>query len=123
MYLDDDKRLSIPGSGLGTYAYNTLKYQADFFSIRNNREIYPHGFAVQSHNEYLQLWSELGIIGLLLFLWIILAYYRNVFINIGKIDEKQQAITIGLAGGVTAVLVDAIFGFPLQLATSISLFW
>lgn len=117
------KDYPILGSGLGTYAYHTLKYQADFFSIRNNREIYPHGFAAQSHNEYLQLWSELGIIGLLLFLWIILAYYRNVFINIGKIDKKQQAITIGLTGGVTAVLVDAIFGFPLQLATSISLFW
>ncbi len=113
----------ILGSGLGTYAYHTLKYQADFFAIGNNRDIYPHGNAVQAHNEYLQLWSELGIIGLLLFLWIIFAYYKNIFINIGKIDEKQQAITIGLTGGVTAVLVDAIFGFPLQLATSISLFW
>jgi len=40
-----------------------------------------------------------------------------------KMDEKEKSITIGLAGGVTAVLVDAIFGFPLQLAASISLFW
>lgn len=111
------------GSGLGTYAYHTLKYQAEFFAIGNNRDIYPHGKALQAHNEYMQLWSELGIIGLLLFLWIIFAYYKNIFINIGKIDEKQQAITIGLTGGVTAVLVDAIFGFPLQLAASISLFW
>ena len=113
----------ILGSGLGTYAYHTLKYQADFFAIGNNRDIYPHGKAVQAHNEYLQLWSELGIIGLLFFLWIILAYYKNIFINIGKIGEKQRAITIGLAGGITTVLIDAIFGFPLQLAASISLFW
>ncbi len=113
----------ILGSGLGTYAYHTLKYQAEFFAIGNNRDIYPHGKAVQAHNEYLQLWSELGIVGLLLFLWIIIAYYRNVFINIRKINEKQQAIIIALTGGVTAVLIDAIFGFPLQLATSISLFW
>ena len=111
------------GSGLGTYAYHTLKYQTEFFDIGNNRDIYSHVKAVQAHNEYLQLWSELGIIGLLLFLWTIFAYYRNIFINIGKVDEKQQAITIGLTGGVTAVLVDAIFGFPLQLATSVSLFW
>ncbi len=111
------------GSGLGTYAYHTLKYQADFFSKGNNRDIYPHGKAVQAHNEYLQLWSELGIIGLAFFLWIIFAYYRNVFINIGKINEKQQAVVIALAGGVTVVLVDSVFGFPLQLAASISLFW
>ena len=113
----------IPGSGLGTYAYHTLKYQAEFFAIGNNRDIYPHGKAVQAHNEYLQLWSELGIIGLLLFLWIIIVYYRNVFINIKKVDKKQQAIVIALAGGITAVLIDAIFGFPLQLSTTISLFW
>jgi len=111
------------GSGLGTYAFHTLTYQAEFFSMGNNRDIYPHGMAVQAHNEYLQLWSELGIIGLALFLWIIFAYYRNVFINIRNINEKQQATVISLTGGITAVLIDAIFGFPLQLATSISLFW
>jgi len=37
--------------------------------------------------------------------------------------EKDKALTIGLTGGVTAVLVDALFGFPLQLAASLSLFW
>ncbi len=111
------------GSGIGTYAYHTLEYQADFFSKGNNRDIYPHGKAVQAHNEYLQLWSELGIIGLILFLWIIFAYYRNVFIKIRQINENQQAVVIALTGGITAVLVDAIFGFPLQLAASIALFW
>jgi O-antigen ligase len=111
------------GSGIGTYAYHSLKYQADFFAQGNNRDIYPHGFAVQAHNEYLQIWSELGIVGLLIFLWIIFAYYRNIFINLHKMEEKQKAIVIGLSGGVTAVLVDSLFGFPLQLAASISLFW
>jgi len=113
----------ILGSGIGTYGYHSLKYQADFFAQGDNREIYPHGFAVQAHNEYLQLWSELGIIGLLIFLWIIFSYYRNIFINFQKMEERKKAIVIGLAGGVTAVLVDSIFGFPLQLAASLSLFW
>jgi O-antigen ligase len=111
------------GSGIGTYGYHSLKYQADFFAEGNNRDIYPHGFAVQAHNEYLQIWSELGIIGLLIFLWVVFTYFRTIFIHLRKMDEKEKSITIGLAGGVTAVLVDAIFGFPLQLAASISLFW
>jgi len=113
----------ILGSGIGTYGYQSLKYQADFFAQEQNRDIYPHGFAVQAHNEYLQTWSELGIIGLLFFIWIIFAYYRSVLINFRKLEEKQKAIIIGLSGGVTAVLIDAIFGFPLQLAASLSLFW
>ena len=111
------------GTGIGTYGYHSLKYQAEFFAQGDNRALYPHGFAVQAHNEYLQLWSELGIIGLLILLWLIFTYYRNVIINIHKMEVKQKAIVIGLAGGVTAVLIDAVFGFPLQLAASLSLFW
>ncbi|MDD3656684.1 MAG: O-antigen ligase family protein [Atribacterota bacterium] len=113
----------ILGSGVGTYDYHTLKYQAEFFARGNNRDIYPHGKAAQAHNEYLQLWSELGIIGLLVFLWLIVSYYRNILKYLSKIKDEEKAITIGLTGGVTAVLVDALFGFPLQLAASISLFW
>jgi O-antigen ligase/Flp pilus assembly protein TadD len=111
------------GSGLGTYNYHTLKYQAEFFAKDNNRDIYPHGRAAQAHNEYLQLWSELGIIGLLVFLWIVVSYYHYILKYLQLMKNKEKAITIGLAAGVTAVLVDAIFGFPLQLAASLSLFW
>ncbi|MDX9799631.1 MAG: O-antigen ligase family protein, partial [Bacteroidales bacterium] len=113
----------ILGSGLGTYAYHTLKYQAEFFSAGNNRDIYPYGNAAQAHNEYLQLWSELGIVGLLFFVCIIFTYYRNILKNVKGMDEKEKTITIGLVGGVTAVLIDAMFGFPLQLSASMSLFW
>ncbi|NLL62109.1 MAG: tetratricopeptide repeat protein [Candidatus Atribacteria bacterium] len=111
------------GSGLGTYGYNTLKYQAQFFAQRDNREIYPHGYAVQAHNEYLQMWSEIGIIGLLLFLSILFIYCRNILINLPSISESGKSIVISLMGGIMAVLLDAIFGFPLQLAASSSLFW
>lgn len=113
----------ILGSGLGTYDYHTFKYQAEFFAIGNNRDIYPHGFAEQAHNEYLQLWSELGIMGLLLFISIFYFFYKNILRAIKKMEEKEKAITIGLTGGITAILIDAIFGFPLQLVASGSLFW
>jgi len=52
------------GLGIGTYKYNSLKYQAKFFEQGQNRSLYPHGFATKAHNEYLQLWAELGIVGL-----------------------------------------------------------
>ena len=64
----------ILGSGIGTYKYNTLKYQADFFEQGDNRSIYHYGFADKTHNEYLQLWAELGIVGLAIFLWLVIAY-------------------------------------------------
>ena len=113
----------ILGSGLGTFDYRSLKYQAEFFTLDGNRDIYPHGFAIQAHNEYLQLWSELGMIGLFCFLWILFSYYRTILIHFRKMKEKDKALTIGLTGGVTAILIDALFGFPFQLPASLSLFW
>ncbi|OFW45984.1 MAG: hypothetical protein A2163_10560, partial [Actinobacteria bacterium RBG_13_35_12] len=112
------------GSGIGTYKYNTLKYQAEFFKQGENRSLYPHGFADKAHNEYLQLWAEMGIVGLGIFVWLIISYFNCGLKILRKSkDEYKQAIIIGLMGAVGAVLVDGIFGFPLHLPATIVLFW
>jgi O-antigen ligase len=112
------------GSGIGTFRYNTLKYQAKFFEQGENRSLYPSGFADKAHNEYLQLWAELGIIGLLVFLWFLICYFNYGLKILKKIkDYYKQGIVIGLMGSVLAVLVDALFGFPLHLPATIVLFW
>ena len=41
------------GSGLGTFKYNSLNYQARFLDQGQNRKLYPSGFADKVHNEYL----------------------------------------------------------------------
>ncbi|PKP59526.1 hypothetical protein CVT91_06545 [Candidatus Atribacteria bacterium HGW-Atribacteria-1] len=121
------KDYPILGSGLGTFKYNSLNYQAKFFDHGQNRSLYPHGFADKAHNEYLQLGAEIGIIGLGIFLWLIISYFSYGLKLLRKIRDdgsgyKQGAI-IGLMGAVVAVLVDGIFGFPLHLPATIVLFW
>jgi len=112
------------GSGIGTYKYNSLRYQAKFLDQGQNRSFYPSGFADKAHNEYLQLWAELGIVGLGIFIWLIISYfnYGLRFIKKEK-DYYRQGIIIGLMGAVVAVLVDGIFGFPLHLPATVILFW
>jgi len=112
------------GSGIGTYEYNTLKYQAEFFKQEENRSLYPHGFAAKAHNEYLQLWAEMGIVGLGILIWLIISYFSCGLKILRKIKNKyKQGIIIGLMGSVTAVLVDGLFGFPLHLPATVILFW
>jgi len=112
------------GSGIGTYKYNTLRYQAKFFEQGDNRSLYPHGFADKAHNEYLQLWAELGIVGLVIFIWLMVSYFGYGLKMLRKIeDEYRQGIIIGLMGTVVAVLVDGLFGFPLHLPATVVLFW
>jgi O-antigen ligase len=98
----------ILGSGIGTFKYNDLRYQAKFFEQGDNRSIYPYGIADQAHNEYLQLWAELGTIGLAIFLWLIIAYfnYGIRYLKREK-DEQKQGIMIGLMGAVVAFLIDS----------------
>ena len=112
------------GSGIGTYKYNTLRYQAKFFEQGDNRSIYPYGVADKAHNEYIQLWAELGTIGLAIFLWLIIAYfiYGIRYLRREK-DEQKQGIMIGMMGAVVAFLVDSYFWFPLHLSANLSLLW
>ena len=112
------------GSGLGTFKYNTLRYQAKFFDRGQNRTIYPYGIADKAHNEYLQLGAELGLIGLGIFLWLIISYFNFGIKKLRCIENKyKQGIIIGLMGSVVAFLVDGLFWFPLRLPTNTAMFW
>ena len=76
------------------------------------------------HNEYLQLWAELGILGLGIFFWLIVAYFNYGIKFLKRLRDKyKQGIVIGLMGGILAVLIDAIFGFPIHLPATLVLFW
>jgi len=112
------------GSGLGTFKYNSLSYQAKFFDQGENRLLYPYGIAKESHNEYLQLGAEVGILGLGIFFWLIITYFNYGIKLLKRIQDRYtQGIIIGLMGGIMAVLVDAIFDFPLHLPATLVLFW
>ena len=112
------------GSGLGTFKYNSLSYQAKFFDQGENRSLYPYGIADKAHNEYLQLWAELGLLGLGIFLWFLFSYFNYGIELLRRLKDKyKQGIIIGLMGGIVAVLIDGIFGFPLHLPATLVLFW
>jgi O-antigen ligase/Tfp pilus assembly protein PilF len=110
------------GSGIGTFKYNSLRYQAKYFESIKNRSLV--GFADKTHNEYLQFWAELGIIGLAIFIWLMISYFNYGLKYLRKIkDSPKQGIIIGLMGSVVAVLIDGMFGFPLHLPATVILFW
>lgn len=45
-----------------------------------------------AHNSYLQIWAEMGILGIISILWFIAAIYKSAFINIkGTLQNNQTA--------------------------------
>jgi len=113
----------ILGSGIGTFKMNYLNYQAEF--LKNNPYYIQYsGKAGETHNEYLQMWAELGIIGLGIFIGIILTFY-SLIINYLKKNksEKEKIIVFGLVLGITCFLIHCLFTFPLHVPTLGSTFF
>jgi len=121
--IDMIKDRPLLGSGLGTFPLHYLDYQADF--LQNNPDYMQFlGKAAEAHNEYLQIWAEMGIIGLLLFLLIIIIFYRTNLNSIKKLKTiKGKIIIIGLISGVTVTLVHSIFSFPFHIPAVGAAFW
>jgi O-antigen ligase/Flp pilus assembly protein TadD len=66
------------------------------------------------HNDYLQVLAELGLVGLGLGGWLLFA--------VGRVARRQAAdrsggfATVGVVLGLSGILVDGVFSFPLQRA-------
>jgi len=103
------------GSGIGTFEMNYLDYQAEFLK-RNPYYIKYSGKAREAHNEYLQMWAELGLVGLGVFLSIIFVFY-NLIINYFKKEhnDKKRITVLGLLMGITCFLIHSLFTFPLHV--------
>ena len=112
--LDMIKEQPVLGKGVNTFSKYFPKYKpADYPDLR------------YAHNSYLQMWSEIGIVGLLLFLsipvFILAKAWRNIKM---KAAQGASGLTLlGLISGYIGFLVHSFVDnnlFSLMLTT---LFW
>ncbi|MEA2016064.1 MAG: O-antigen ligase family protein, partial [Actinomycetota bacterium] len=103
------------GLGVGTFKMNYLIYQADF--LKNNPYYIQYsGKAREAHNEYLQMWAEIGIIGLGIFIGVILMFYSLMIDYLKRNDsDKEKIIVFGLVLGINCFLIHCLFTFPLHV--------
>jgi putative inorganic carbon (HCO3(-)) transporter len=107
------------GTGLGTFQIYFPQYAfPDFYKL------VPIGNLLHSENEYLEIWSESGIVGLVFFFWIVsgVFYYALKFIN-SKAELKQRIIATGLLTGISAGLVQGMVCVSLRWTGPDFFFW
>lgn len=63
------------------------------------------------HNEYLQLWAEQGIIGLLLALWFLGETFQRAW------RVRKHPVGMAAGAGLLACCVNGVVNFPFHLAT------
>lgn len=98
------------GIGLGTTSFNTIY---PIYSYNNISA--PH-----SHNLFLQLIVEYGIIGLLVFLGVLYNFYKET--TIGMLKEKN-ILTAGIVSGVSGFLLQSLFDNTWYNYRVVLIFW
>jgi len=117
------KDYPVIGSGIGTFRMNYLKHQAGILD-ENPHYIKYSNNAGEAHNEYLQMWAEIGIIGLGIFLIIIILIYSQFWKFFKKVQNAQKKIIgCGLILGISCYLFHSLFTFPLHVPALASTFF
>ncbi len=110
------------GVGIGQVEVDIHKYQVPALQqiISKTYQVFS-----ESHNDWLQILAELGIAGFIGFLWIILNIAYKLLKTAKRYLNNEDKFLLALAfgGGIIAVLIAAIFSFPLQEPASSMYFW
>jgi O-antigen ligase/Tfp pilus assembly protein PilF len=108
------------GAGFGNFKYVYPRY-------RDRGEWALSGLNTrveQAHNEYLQIFSEVGLIGFLAFILILGTVARMSWTTIRRADSHRHFfINLALTMGIVATLVQSFFDFGLQNPASGVMFW
>ena len=100
------------GVGLGAYETAFSIYTKSDGSLR----------VPQSHNDFLQIVADCGIVGGLIALWFIVSVFRGVARGTRSRDRLYAGLALGAGAGMFAMLVHSLFDFNLQVPSNALLF-
>lgn len=107
------------GWGKGAYFifYPQFRIQ-DYWLARDPKDLTTH-----AHNEFLQIWSETGLAGLIVFIMFIGIVLKLGIRNFDYIKGKQKYILLGIISAVLGLLVHNQFSNNLQMPSSAIFLW
>jgi len=112
------KQHPVLGVGVNTYCLNYQKYKLhDTSEETANTNWY-------AHNSYLQMASEIGIIGLLVFLYLLAKLFKHWKIFYRKAEDNFEKIaSLGIIMGLFAFLIHGLTETNLYYPKIATLFW
>src|SRR4030095_8974016 len=76
----------------------------------------------QAHNDYLQVFSDGGVIGAVIALCFVVLLFRGAFVRIKTKDKFRRGVALAAIGGCFGVLVHSMFDFTLHTTSNALLF-
>jgi len=113
------------GTGIGTFGLHYMPYQAKFLNMPGHEALIPEvNKSIYAHDEYLHYWSEIGLIGMLLFVLTVFFFCKVVFTNLIECELNYDTLLyIGILSSILAVMAHIFFSFCLHLAYTATLFY
>ncbi len=88
------------------------------------RSFYTNFFVNEAHNDYLQLLTELGVLGFAIMVWFQVVMYRTALKKIGNwTSEVTGSLSLACILGCTGILVHSLFDFNLQIPANAAIFY
>lgn len=102
------------GWGLGTFPVVYPQF----------RSFYTNFFVNEAHNDYLQLLSEMGLLGFGTMIWFFVVLFRRIPHKIQQWPSNVSgAVTLACTLGVSGILVHSLIDFNLQIPANAALFY
>ena len=115
------------GVGIGNYEYSIPRFMSrESLEVKKRREaaVGQELMAYSAHNEYLEVWAETGLLGVVAFLILLLQVGGALVGLIRRYVQGQVGfLAIGLVAAVGATLTHSMFSTNLQQPASAVYFW
>ena len=113
------KEKPILGVGLDGYERLAPGYQKRFYDPYNGElisvETHPY-----PHNLYLTIWLELGLLGLIVFLWILIKFFKQGF---KQLDKEDVVLRTSIMAAMVVIVIHGLVDTPYFKNDLAILFW
>ncbi len=81
--------------------------------------------AEHAHNDWLQIWAETGGVGFAAWLWFVIVWFLTISRALLRpgLSFPDRFLMLAAAGASVALLINALFNFPLHEPVRAALFW
>lgn len=98
------------GAGIGNWRVLYPTYQEWFWP---DWELHRNLYHANAHNDYVEIISEFGLFGSILFFWLIFAFFRT-WIYVARRSTGRNFIILGPVIAIFGIGTSAVFSFPLK---------
>ena len=88
------------------------------------RSFYTNLFVNEAHDDYMQLFVEMGVLGITVMLWfLIVSYYQAIKKLKNWSTDPNGAVALAVMLGITGIVVHSLVDFNLQIPANAALFY